>query len=142
MLKKILSISGRPGLYRLISQGKNMLIVEGLADKRRFPVHARDRVISLGDIAIYTNAEEVALGRVFESIYAKYEGKALDAAKYKEKETLKEFFLEVLPDFDEDRVHMSDIKKVITWYNLLVSDGFTKFVEEEEKPEAEEKAAE
>lgn len=142
MLKKILSISGRPGLYRLISQGKNMLIVEGLADKRRFPVHARDRVISLGDIAIYTNAEEVALGRVFESIYAKYEGKALDAAKYKEKEPLKEFFLEVLPDFDEDRVHMSDIKKVITWYNLLVGDGFIKFVEEEEKPEAEEKAAE
>ena len=84
----------------------------------------------------------MALGRVFESIYAKYDGKALDAAKYKEKEPLKEFFLEVLPDFDEDRVHMSDIKKVITWYNLLVGDGFTKFVEEEEKPEAEEKAAE
>ena len=135
MLKKVLSISGKPGLFKLISQGRNMLIVEALATGKRQPAYARDKVVSLGDIAIYTNAEEVSLGSVFKSIYDKFEGKALDASQYKSESQLAAFFAEVLPDYDEERVHFADIKKVISWYNILVNAGITEFVEEE-TPEA------
>ena len=83
MLKKILSISGKPGLYRLISYGKNMIIVESLVDKKRFPAYSNNKIISLGDIAIYTSGEEVPLANVLDSISKKYDGKALVAADYK-----------------------------------------------------------
>lgn len=131
MLKKILSISGKPGLYRLISYGKNMIIVEGLKDKKRMPAYTRDKIISLGDIAIYTYNEEVPLAKVFETVYAKYEGKAIDASQYKTADALRAFFTEVLPEYDQERVYNNDIKKVILWYNMLLEAGFTKFVDEE-----------
>ncbi|MGN1265619.1 MAG: DUF5606 domain-containing protein [Muribaculaceae bacterium] len=140
MLKKILSISGKPGLYELVSYGKNLIIVENLKDKKRMPAYTRDKIISLGDISMYTYGEEVALSKVFTSVYEKFEGKTINADEYKTPERLKEFFLQVLPDYDQERVYNNDIKKVIAWYNILVEAGYTKF--EEEADEAAETAEE
>lgn len=138
MLKKILSISGRPGLYKLLSYGKNVVIVESLVDGKRGTASARDKLISLGDIAIYTTADDVPLAQVFENVYKKFDGKPLDLKKYQSPEQLVAFFGEVLPDFDEERVYKNDIKKVASWYNILVNAGFTEFTTKEE--ETEEKA--
>lgn len=141
MLKKILSISGKPGLYKLISYGKNMLVVEGLADGKRTPATARDKIISLGDIAIYTTEQEVPLGQVMETIFKNNDGKALDMATLKTGEQLRDFFKSTLPNYDEERVYNNDIKKVVTWYNLMVGAGMTEFVASEEEA-AQEQAAE
>ncbi len=139
MLKNILSISGKQGLYRLVSQGKNILIVESLLTKKRMPAYAHDKVVSLGDISIYTSGDEVSLGKVFDTIYKLEGGKALDASLYKTNEQLIAFFEKVLPEYDKDRVYNTDIKKVISWYNILVDAGFSAFVEENEKDEAADK---
>lgn len=141
MLKTILSISGKPGLYKLISQGKNMLIVESLVDKKRFPAYGNEKIISLGDIAMYTDTEDVPLKDVLLSMKKKENGEAvaLDVKKATPDE-LRNYLGEVLPTFDRDRVYVSDIKKLITWYNLLVSCGMTDF--EEPAEEAEEEKAE
>ncbi|MCF0212927.1 MAG: DUF5606 domain-containing protein [Muribaculaceae bacterium] len=141
MLRRILAISGRPGLFRLVSQGKNMLIVEDLTSGKRFPAHQRDRVSSLGDISMFTLDGDVPLAKVLTSLYAKQEGKSVDLAAFKAEGDLRAFFAEVLPDYDEMRVHISDIRKLISWYNLLVASGMTEFEEKEENA-AEEKAAE
>ena len=142
MLKTILSISGKPGLFKLISQGKNMLIVEALATKKRQPAYARDKIVSLGDIAMYTDSEEVPLGQVFKNVYDKEEGKAIDASLYKTEAQLREFFAQVLPNYDEDRVYVTDIKRVISWYNILVGAGITEFVAAEKAEEETEKTEE
>lgn len=128
MLKTILAISGKPGLYRLISRGRNTLIVEGLKDKRRIPAYAYDKVISLADISMYTENNEVPLGQVLQAIKQKHDGAevALDIKKATPVE-LASFMAEALPEYDRDRVHNSDIKKLITWYNLLVQAGETDF---------------
>ena len=133
MLKTILSISGKPGLYKLVSQGKNMLIVESLADKKRFPAYGNEKIISLGDIAMYTDAEEVPLAEVLEAVKKKENGAvaSLDYKKASQQE-LVDFMAAVLPNFDRDRVHTSDIKKLIQWYNILVNAGETDFVESAE----------
>ncbi|MDD6475571.1 MAG: DUF5606 domain-containing protein [Sodaliphilus pleomorphus] len=135
MLKEVLCISGKPGLYKLISYGKNLVIVESLVDHKRQPAHSRDKIISLGDVAIYTTGDDVPLSNVFQSILEKYDGKAIDSANYKTAEALDEFFKGVLPNYDVDRVYKTDIKKVINWYNILVNAGYTTF-KEEEKNEA------
>lgn len=135
MLKEVLCISGKPGLYKLISYGKNLVIVESLVDHKRQPAHSRDKIISLGDVAIYTTGDDVPLSNVFQSILEKYDGKAIDSANYKTGEALDEFFKGVLPNYDVDRVYKTDIKKVINWYNILVNAGYTTF-KEEEKNEA------
>lgn len=135
MLRTILSVSGKPGLYKLVSQGKNMLIVEALdATKKRIPAYGHDKVISLGDIAMYTDDEEVALGQVLESVKAKENG-ALASIDYKKasQAELHAYMAEVLPTYDRDRVHTSDIKKLIQWYNILINNGITEFVEAEEE---------
>ena len=140
MLRTILSISGKPGLYKLISQGKNMLILETLdATKKRLPVYGHDKVISLGDIAMYTDDEEVALAEVLESVKTKSNG-AVTVIDYKKASAaeLQAFMAEVLPTYDRDRVHNSDIKKLIQWYNILVSNGITEFVAAEEEEATEE----
>lgn len=131
MLKTILAISGKPGLYKLISQAKNMLIVEAVDSKKRMPIYASDKVISLGDIAMYTDNDEVALATVLESVKKKENGEvaSLDYKKASAEE-LHAFMAEVLPEYDRDRVHTSDIKKLIQWYNLLISSGESNFVEE------------
>ena len=143
MLKKILSISGRPGLYKLVSYGKNMLLVEGLADGHRFPVHSRERVMSLGDISIFTTSEDLPLSQVMENIGKKFDNKAIDAKAYSTSDQLHEFFGSVLENWDPDRVHNSDIKKIISWYNILIGAGITDFTaKEEEEPNAEDAPAE
>lgn len=136
MLKTILAISGKPGLYKLISQAKNMLIVEAVsAEKKRLPIYASDKVISLGDIAMYTDNDEIPLAQVLESVKKKENG-AVASLDYKKAsaEELHAFMAEVLPEYDRDRVHTSDIKKLIQWYNLLISNGESNFVEEQATP--------
>lgn len=146
MLKTILSISGKPGLYRLISQGKNMLIVESLTDKKRFPAYGNEKIISLGDIAMYTDEDDIPLKDVLLSMKEKENGVAVDMnLKKATPDELRAYLGEVLPRFDRDRVYVTDIKKLISWYNLLISCGITDFEEvsetnnEEEKEEKEEK---
>jgi hypothetical protein len=138
MLKKILSISGRPGLYKLVSYGKNMLLVEGLTDGHRFPVHSRERVMSLGDISIFTTSEDLPLSQVFENTGKKFENKAIDAKAYSTPEKLHEFMGTVLENWDEERVHNSDIKRIIAWYNILIDAGITDFTAKDEEENAEE----
>lgn len=141
MLKTILTVAGKPGLYKLVSSGRNMLIVEAIdATKKRQPVHAVDKVVSLGDIAMYTDDEEVPLWQVLENVKTKCEG-ALCAIDHKKaaNEELADFFAEVLPNYDRDRVYMSHVRKLIQWYNILVSADITEFAPEE--PEASEEEA-
>ena len=134
MLRTILSITGKPGLFKIVSQGKNMLLIEDLVTKKRTPAHSRDKIISLGDIAMYTDDEEVALAEVLESVKNKENG-AVASVDYKKAsaEELHAFMAEVLPTYDRDRVHTSDIKKLIQWYNILVSNGITEFVPAQEE---------
>ena len=127
MLKKILSISGKPGLYRLISYGKGMIIVENVTDNKRMPAYTRDKIIALGDIAIYTDDTEVPLADVLTTIAEKYNSQVLDTKLYKSAAQLQQFFEEVLPNYDHDRVYNTDIKKIISWYNTLISAGITDF---------------
>lgn len=137
MLKMILTVAGKPGLYKLVSSGRNMLIVEAIdATKKRQPIHATDKVVSLGDIAMYTDDEEVPLWQVLENVKAKCEGAAC-AIDYKKasNEELADFFAEVLPNYDRDRVYMSHVRKLIQWYNLLVSCGLTEFAPVDETEE-------
>lgn len=134
MQDTILAISGKPGLYRLISQGRGMLIVETVgADKKRLPAGARDRVTSLNDVSMYTNEDDKPLMEIFHSIADKENGQptSIDYKKASKQE-LADFMASVLPDYDRDRVHDSDIKKLIQWYNILVNGGYTKFVDESE----------
>lgn len=133
MLKEILSVTGKPGLYKLVSQGNNMLVVESLVDGKRMPTYARDKVISLGDISMFTNADDVSLAEVFENLKKRENGALCTVeAKKTDSKQLFDFFEEVLPDFDRDRVYPTDIKKVILWYNILVNAGMTDFMEKEE----------
>ncbi len=141
MLKEILSISGRPGLYRLVKYGKNVIIVENITDKKRGTAHSRDKVISLGDISMYTESGDKPLGEILEAIKTKYDAKPLDTANYKQADQLQEFFQEIVPDFDLDRVYNTDIKKLINWYNLLINSGMTDFLPKEEEQAEEEKEA-
>ena len=126
----------------MVSRGNRCLIVETLdAAKKRMPAQANDKVISLSDISMYTDEDDMPLPQVFENIKTKYEAKQVELdIKKASKDELFTFFGEVLPNFDRDRVHASDIKKLIQWYNLLIENGETEFVEAE--AEEEEKAAE
>ncbi len=131
MQQTILSIAGKPGLYKLVSRGKMNLIVEALDEThKRMPAFATDRVTSLADIAMYTESEDIPLMKVLANIRDKEEGKecSINFKKCSSKE-LREYFGQVLPDFDRDRVHDSDIKKLFSWYNILVKAGITNFEE-------------
>ncbi len=143
MIKTILSISGRPGLFKLVSQGKNMLIVESLLNGKRMPAYAHDKVVSLGDISIYTLDGDVPLADVFETLKEKNEGKAVDV-KAMDNDALRSYFSEILPDFDDERVYTNDIRKVFQWYNQLIAAGVTEFKDkeaaEDQAPETELKA--
>lgn len=140
MLREILSITGKPGLFRIVSQGNRMLVVEELKTKKRFPAHSRDKVVSLGDIAMYTDSGDKPLGEILDLVYAHNGGKAIDVKQLVSDGKLREEFEAVIPDFDKDRVYDNDIKKLFTWYNILVDEGMTKFSEDE--PEGEEKTEE
>jgi len=135
MKQTILSIAGKSGLYKLISQGKNNLIVETLdATHKRQPAFGSDRITSLSDIAMFTDTDDVPLMDVLESLKTLEQGKksALDLKKASG-DDLREYFAKVLPTFDRERVHTSDIKKLLQWYNILVENGITNFKEEEEE---------
>jgi len=146
MLKTILAISGKPGLYKLISRGSKNLIVETVdKQKKRMPAFGADKVVSLGDISIYTDDDkEIALSKVFENIQKQYDGKPVDLSPKKaEQADIVAFFEKALSNFDRDRVRVSDMRKVLSWYNLLIEYGITDFsIKEEEETEAEGKNAE
>lgn len=143
MQDTILSISGKPGLFRLVTQGRSTIIVETLdSARKRFPVSLRDRITSLNDVSMYTADEDKPLMHVFEAIRKKEDGApvAIDLKKATAQE-LADFMAAVLPDYDRDRVYQNDIRKLIQWYNILVGQGYTEFVEpEEEAAPAEERA--
>lgn len=137
-LTGIIAISGRSGLYKVVAQGKNNLIVESLEDRKRFPAYASDRISALEDISIYTYDEDVALKTIYDSIYTKENGGVAPSHK-ESKEVLENYLAEVLPNFDRERVYPSDIKKLFQWYNLLHKAGELNMEEEtsvEETPEA------
>lgn len=134
MLKDILSISGYGGLFKFISQGRNGIIVESLEDQRRMNASATAKISALEDIAIFTETEDIPLKDVFKAISEKEN--AGEAIKHKSSANeLKNYFEEVLPDYDKDRVYVSDIKKVIQWYNILHKLDMLNFDEEEEEKE-------
>ena len=126
MLKGILAIAGQPGLSRLVSEAKNCIIVESLLTGKRMPVFSSTRVSSLVDIAIYTDADEVSLAQVLKSISEKEERKPVETKDI----DFKAYFGEILPNYDRNRVHASDMKKVVQWYNLLLEKDLLVFDEE------------
>ena len=129
MLETILAIAGKPGLYKLVSRGNRSLVIESIDDKHhRMPAFSTDRVISLADIAMYTDEEEVPLADVLTNLKNKENG-AVSSLDYKKasRDQLFDYFTEVLPNFDRDRVHPSDVKKLIQWYNILILNGLDDF---------------
>ncbi|WP_196891539.1 DUF5606 family protein [Aureivirga marina] len=142
-LEKIISIAGKPGLYEIIAQSKGGFIVGNIVDKKRFPINAAHNVSALNDIAIYSYTEEIPLRNIFKDLAEKFDGKSTVSHKADEKEIVT-LFREVLPEYDEERVYVSNIRKVIQWYNLLVSAGldFSSINNEEEEVETEETASE
>ena len=143
MLKTILTVSGKPGLYKMISQGKNITIVESLTDKKRIPAYTSDKIISLDTIEIYTNDDRVSLYKVLNSIKEKESLKQItwDISKAAPDE-LRTYLSEVLPDFDRERVYPTDIKRLLNWYNILIGAGYQEFdlVEEAEELKEENEA--
>nr|WP_319398422.1 DUF5606 domain-containing protein [uncultured Carboxylicivirga sp.] len=137
MLKGLLAISGQRGLFKMVSQAKNSIIVESLLDGKRIPAYATSRISALEDISIYTEEEDVKLSDVFKAIYEKENGgKAIDTKSSGSE--LKSYFEEVLPSYDKDRVYVSDIKKVLSWYNILIeNDLYDPNAAEEEAESAE-----
>ena len=118
-LDKILAISGKPGLYELITQTRGGFIAKSLLDNRKISVGIQQNVSILSEIAIYTLTEEVPLRAVLAKIKTKENGEQTSISHKESKDKLEEYFFEVLPDYDEDRVYASDIKKVVQWYNML-----------------------
>ena len=136
MLKEILAVSGKPGLYKLVSKGNNLLIIESLTDKKRIPAYAHDKVISLNDVSIYTDEDEAPIRKILDAIKEKEGGKniSIDLSKVQPDE-LREYLADVLPNFDRERVYPSDIKKLLKWYDILIANGITDFSEKEEDTE-------
>lgn len=136
MIDKILAISGKPGLYRLVARGNNMLICESLIDGRRVPAMQRDKVLSLADIAMYSVADEVPLNTVFAKAKELTGGTVAPVTLKDSAENQRAWFEQVFPDYDADRVHAGDIRKFIQWYNILVETGNDDFSEPQETAEA------
>jgi len=134
-LEKILSVAGKPGLYKLITQTRTGFVAESLLDGKRITVSLRSSVSVLSEIAIYTLEEEVPLRDVFQKIQEKENGGKTSISHKDEKIKLEEYFFDVLPNYDEDRVYVSDIKKVIQWYNILTENKITDFSSEEVESE-------
>ena len=135
-LDKILTISGKPGLYQLQNQTRNGFLATSLMDGKKISVSARQNVSILSEIAIYTLTKELPLSEVFTKIYKKEKGGKAISHKSK-KDELEEYFFEILPDYDEDRVYPSDIKKIIQWYNLLTKNGISQFNDKSSEEEEE-----
>jgi len=134
-LEKIIAIGGKPGLYELIAQTKGGFVGESLVDKKRLSVSIRAKVSVLSEIAIYALDREVPLLEVFEAIHKKEEGKETSVSPKADKLALEEYFFSILPNYDEDRVYASDMKKILSWYNLLLNSGTLKEALEAETTE-------
>lgn len=136
MLKNILAVTGKPGLFKLVSHGQNMLIVESLLDGKRMPTYARDKIVSLADVSMFTTGEDLPLSEVLTRLGKKENLKAASIEPKKaDNDELRTYFASFVPDFDRDRVYPSDIRKLIQWYNVLVNAGITDFSVEEEGEE-------
>lgn len=143
MEKTILAISGKSGLYVMVSRGRSTIIVETLDEqKKRFAVGVHDKITSLNDVSMYTDGDDTPLLTVFNNIKTMQDGKPVDLdPKKASKEQLEDFMAKALPDYDRDRVYQNDIRKLITWYNILVTNGITDFdLPEEQSEEAQEEA--
>ncbi|MCK9311317.1 MAG: DUF5606 domain-containing protein [Bacteroidales bacterium] len=138
MLKKIVAISGKPGLYKVLSQGKNVLIVENLSDGKRMPAHSTDKVVALNDVSMFTKGEDKPLREILEVLKTKENGVKATIDPKSDAESLRKFFEEIVPDFDRERVYPTDIKKLIQWYNILIETGNTDFSVKEEAEEVKE----
>ncbi len=141
-LSKILSIAGKPGLYKLAGEAKNNLVVESLTDGKRMPAFAHERISSLQEISIYTTGEDLPLHDALKMVYEMTGGKPVENPKKMSSDRLKELFKQAIPDYDEDSVYVSDMKKVFTWYNLLLEKGMLDFSEEEKAEKTEGKEEE
>ena len=139
-LTGIISIAGKPGLFKVVAQGKNNIIVESLEDKKRSPAYSSDRISALDDISIYTTDEDVSLKIIMKTIYDKENGAATISHK-DDKKKLESYILEILPNYDQERVYISDVKKIFQWYNLLHKSGELKLAEKEETIESAETEA-
>ncbi len=137
-LSGIISISGRPGLFKVVAQGKNSIIVDSLTENKRFPAYASDRISALDDISIYTVEGDKPLRDIFSDIYKK-QAKGTAPSHKEDITTLQTFLIDILPNYDEERVYPSDIKKLFQWYNILHASNNLK-PKEEEKPAKKEKA--
>lgn len=137
MLKSILTISGKPGLYKLLTRGRGVVIVEAIDDtKKRFPIQGTDKVVTLGDISVFTHADEKPLRELLTTIQEKEGGAAVTLDfKNGKPEELKAYFSQVLPDYDEERFYVTHMRKILSWYNILVKYGLTDFSAEEKKEE-------
>ena len=130
-LSKILSIAGKSGLFKVVSQAKSAVIVESLNDNKRFPAFGHEKISSLEEISVFTTGEDLPLKKVFKAFHLKLEGKpAIDPKS--DNKTLTKFFLEMVPDYDTERVYVSDIRKMISWYSLLLEKNLLDFTEPEE----------
>jgi len=134
MLKEILSVTGKPGLYKLVSKGSNLSVIESLSDKKRIPAYPRDKIISLGNLTVFTDESDVSIGEVLTKIKEKEEGGKIpfDISKA-DNDVLRAYLSEALPNFDRERVYPSDIRKMLKWYELLIENGITDFSKKDEE---------
>lgn len=129
-LKEIMAIAGKPGLYKMVAQAKNGIIVESIVDQKRIQAFTHDKISSLEEISIFTETEDKPLKEVLKSMFEKLEGK--EAPDFKnDSSKLKTFFGEMMPDYDKERVYVSHMQKIVTWYNLLLQQNLLNFEEEE-----------
>jgi len=129
-LSNYYSIPGKPGVFKMISQSKNGAIMESLIDGKRLPVFTSDKISSLEEIGMFTIGEDIPLKTVFQNIFRKEEGKEASVSPKADNKALQAWFSEVLPEWDQDRVYVSDIKKVVIWYNLLLANNLISLDEE------------
>ena len=137
-LEKTIAIAGKPGLYKLVAQTRAGFVAESLIDKKRLSVSIQQNVSVLSEIAVYTLSEEIPLKEVFQKIKEKENGQPTSVGAKESKDKLEEYFFNILPDYDEDRVYVSDIKKVIQWYNLLQKHNMLDELNQEEKAPSDE----
>ena len=139
MLKKILSVSGKPGLYKLVSTSKTITLVESLIDGKRFPIYTHEKIVSLGEIAIYTSEDEIPLKDVLVKIRENENGGKISDDKKSSNKELFSYFETILPTYDKEKVYASDIKKIVNWYNLLIDNDID--FETEEKATSDDDAS-
>ncbi len=137
-LEKVLAISGKPGLYKLVTQTRGGFVAESLIDNKRLSISLQSNVSVLSEIAIYTLSEEIPLYKVLDKIRVKENGNSASVGPKEGKNKLEAYFSEILPDYDEDRVYASDIKKVIQWYNLLQKHDMLNLLDDEKSLSEEE----